>query len=138
MQRAEFHDILFRHVPKPVGMHHSKRLVSYVDPEDGSPVRLEFADGTTATCDVLVGADGVKSAVRATLLEGIATRTQDLKKAGRLREGIAPRYSGVTVYRTTFSKNDLIKNGIPGDSSVWTSAAKLVRLILFNHRFTSN
>jgi salicylate hydroxylase len=34
-----------------------------------SPIRLEFADGTTATTDVLIGADGIRSAVRKTMFE---------------------------------------------------------------------
>ncbi|KAG9310220.1 hypothetical protein JVU11DRAFT_9865 [Chiua virens] len=30
---------------------------------------LEFADGTTATADILIGANGIRSAVRKTLFE---------------------------------------------------------------------
>ncbi|VDB87509.1 unnamed protein product [Peniophora sp. CBMAI 1063] len=125
LHRAEFHNILFRHIPEHVGMHHNKRLVSYADPEDGSPIRLDFADSSSATCDILIGADGVKSAVRATLLEGLAARTGDVQKAERLRDGIAPRYSGVTVYRAAMSRDRLAQVGIAADGTVWTYAAKI-------------
>ena len=108
MHRAEFHNILSRHIPAHFGMHSNKRLASYVDPEDtSSPVRLTFADGTTATCDVLVGADGVKSSVRAAMLESLASRAQDAAEAEKLRECISPRFSGATMYRAIIPKEKL-------------------------------
>ena len=120
MHRAEFHNILSRHIPAHVGMHSNKRLASYVDPEDtSSPVQLTFADGTTATCDALVGADGVKSAVRATMLESLASRTEDVAEAEKLREGIPPRFSGATTYRAIIPKEKL--SHIPADSYIWNS-----------------
>lgn len=36
--------------------------------QDGSKVQLEFADGTTASVDVLIGADGIHSVVRTAML----------------------------------------------------------------------
>ena len=101
-------------------MHSSKRLVSYVDPEDtSSPVRLTFADGTTTTCDVLVGADGVKSSVRAAMLESLASRAQDAAEAEKLRDCIPPRFSGATMYRAIIPKEKLAH--IPEDSYIWKS-----------------
>lgn len=49
-----------------------KRLDSYVDASEaeGKPITLNFQDGTSAICDVLIGADGVKSAVRTALFKG--------------------------------------------------------------------
>ncbi|KZV75938.1 salicylate hydroxylase [Peniophora sp. CONT] len=120
VHRAEFHNILSRHIPQHVGMHSNKRLVSYLDSGGAdSPVRLEFADGTTATCDILVGADGVKSAVRASMYENLAGETQDARKAEKLREAIPPRFGGAITYRTIIPKEKLTQ--IPADSSVWTS-----------------
>ena len=108
-------------------MHSNKRLVSYIDPEDtSSPVRLTFADGTTATCDVLVGADGVKSSVRAAMLESLASPAQDDARAEKLRECISPRFSGATMYRAIIPKEKLAH--IPDDSYIWKSGnnARLV------------
>lgn len=101
-------------------MHSNKRLASYVDPEGtGSPICLTFTDGSTATCDVLVGADGVKSAVRAKMLEDVASRMEDQAQAEKLREAIPPRFSGAITYRAIIPKETL--SHIAEDSSVWTS-----------------
>ncbi|GHH17030.1 FAD-dependent oxidoreductase [Streptomyces lanatus] len=45
-----------------IGIRHSMRLVSVDDGPDG--VTAHFADGTTATADLLIGADGLSSTVR--------------------------------------------------------------------------
>jgi 2-polyprenyl-6-methoxyphenol hydroxylase-like FAD-dependent oxidoreductase len=42
---------------------HGKRLVA-ADPLPGGGVTARFADGTTATADLLIGADGIRSTVR--------------------------------------------------------------------------
>jgi 2-polyprenyl-6-methoxyphenol hydroxylase-like FAD-dependent oxidoreductase len=51
-----------RAVNAGVGFLYDKRLVGVED--TGAGVRAEFTDGTTATAEVLVGADGVRSTVR--------------------------------------------------------------------------
>ncbi|KAJ3898483.1 hypothetical protein F5879DRAFT_611971 [Lentinula edodes] len=67
--RAQFQEVLVQHLPPSCRIHHSKRLKSYSQGRLGYPIRLLFEDGTYATCDVLVGADGIKSAVRNCLLQ---------------------------------------------------------------------
>lgn len=52
-------------------LHLGKPATGYEADEDG--VRLLFADGSSATGDVLVGADGIHSAIRAQLLPEVAT-----------------------------------------------------------------
>ncbi|WP_191302595.1 FAD-dependent oxidoreductase [Lentzea cavernae] len=47
-----------------------KRFVRY---EQNDAIRLHFEDGTTAECDVLVGADGIRSRVRAQYLPHAGT-----------------------------------------------------------------
>jgi 2-polyprenyl-6-methoxyphenol hydroxylase-like FAD-dependent oxidoreductase len=48
-------------------IHFGKKCVAFEDAPDGS-IAARFTDGSTTTADVLVGADGVSSRVRAQLL----------------------------------------------------------------------
>lgn len=115
--RAEFQSLLSQHLdPAIVTSHFSKRLVSYSLPSDpSSPITLHFKDGTTATCDVLVGADGIHSATRHTLLniaaqEAEAKNTEDGKKfANELRGKVDPVWSGSVAYRSVIPKEVLAK-----------------------------
>ncbi|KAJ3772794.1 FAD/NAD(P)-binding domain-containing protein [Lentinula raphanica] len=66
--RGQFQEILLQHISPSCRIHHSKRLKSYSQGKHGGPIRLSFEDGTHATCDILVGADGIKSAVRRCLV----------------------------------------------------------------------
>ena len=51
-------------------------------------MHLTFADGTAAECDVLVGCDGIKSAVRACMLPKMGLKDLD-----------SPRWGGTVAYR---------------------------------------
>jgi 2-polyprenyl-6-methoxyphenol hydroxylase-like FAD-dependent oxidoreductase len=61
MHRAELHGALASAVPEE-RIHRGKKLQSINQQEE--TVRLEFADGTSASADLVVGADGVHSLVR--------------------------------------------------------------------------
>jgi salicylate hydroxylase/6-hydroxynicotinate 3-monooxygenase len=61
MHRAELHEALTAVVPHEV-IHLNKKLVGLE--QNGGPVTLAFADGTTAKADAVIGADGVHSMVR--------------------------------------------------------------------------
>ena len=63
IERGPLHDVL-RAAARDAGvpLHHGKRLVA-VDDQPGQ-VTARFADGSTATADVLIGADGARSTVR--------------------------------------------------------------------------
>ncbi|KAJ4474008.1 hypothetical protein C8J55DRAFT_562652 [Lentinula edodes] len=78
--RAQFQEVLVQHLPPSCRIHHSKRLKSYSQGRLGCPIRLLFEDGTYATCDVLVGADGIKSAVRNCLFQD---QTEIAREIGR-------------------------------------------------------
>ncbi|EIN06888.1 FAD/NAD(P)-binding domain-containing protein, partial [Punctularia strigosozonata HHB-11173 SS5] len=65
VHRGDFQHILLRHLPEKYRIHVGKRLLGYT--ESVEEVELQFEDGSTTTCDLLVGADGVKSATRASL-----------------------------------------------------------------------
>lgn len=66
VHRAAFLKELLAGVPAE-RMHANKRLATVEKKEDGSFV-LHFADGETHACDVLIGADGIHSAVRKIIL----------------------------------------------------------------------
>src|ERR1700727_2358887 len=61
MHRADLHEALTSIVPPEI-IHLNKKLVRLE--QDGGPVTLFFADGTTASADAVIGADGVHSVVR--------------------------------------------------------------------------
>ena len=61
MHRADLHEALCSTVPMDI-IHLNRKLVG-LDHTHG-PVSMSFADGTTATADAVIGADGVHSLVR--------------------------------------------------------------------------
>ena len=99
--RADFQTVLLRKLPTSYRIHCSKRLRSY-EQRHGGPITLLFEDGTSAFCDVLVGADGVKSAVRRSLLGEKASRAQsqnNWSEAADITALIEPVWSGTNAYR---------------------------------------
>ncbi|TFY72565.1 hypothetical protein EVG20_g435 [Dentipellis fragilis] len=74
-------------------VHTSSRLLSYTPAEAGG-VTLHFAGGATAHADVLVGADGVRSAVRQTMFSSYSPP-------------VKPRWTGVVAYRSLVRREDL-------------------------------
>ncbi|KAL4249900.1 FAD/NAD(P)-binding domain superfamily protein [Abortiporus biennis] len=91
-------------------IHRSRRLVSYTNPQPGSeasrpPIQLRFDDGSSSTCDLLIGADGLHSTVRACMFQEIASkacaegRSDDARQA---LQSIEPRWSGICMYRATY------------------------------------
>ncbi|PIL36260.1 hypothetical protein GSI_01922 [Ganoderma sinense ZZ0214-1] len=93
--RAHFLDVLVDHLPAGVA-HFGKRLTSYTYSSDMPQIRLQFEDRSSATCDLLVGCDGIKSIVRKQLLEDLVH-----KRGGdpRLLTHIEPVWSGTIAYR---------------------------------------
>lgn len=71
LHSARLLEILVAKLP-PGLAYFGKRLENFtIDHTKASEaITITFEDGTTATCDVLVGSDGVKSATRAKLFEG--------------------------------------------------------------------
>ena len=66
LHRADLQGALLRSLPTE-SVHLGKTLAGFV--EEGEEVRARFDDGTEVACDVLVGADGLHSRVRAQLLD---------------------------------------------------------------------
>jgi len=107
--RGEFQNALLRKLPPRCRLHCSKRLRSYTQRTGvgglggHGGITLLFEDGSKAVCDVLIGSDGVKSAVRRALLtESAAESRQDGKihEANEILRAIEPSWSGTVVYRT--------------------------------------
>lgn len=99
--RADYQRTLLNHLPKRCRIHCSKRLESYVQ-RQSNHIKLLFQDGTNAYCDVLVGADGLKSVVRAGLLGEKAQSAQRegrWKEASQLLSHVDPVWSGTNAYR---------------------------------------
>ena len=113
MHRQHMVAILEKHLPTSCTVHSKKRLVNYMEPErddahSTAPIRLEFADGTTATTDVLIGADGIRSAVRKTMYEAASKDIGDDEKAN-LKQYIDPIFTGLSVYRALIPAETLRK-----------------------------
>src|ERR1700738_2295196 len=82
MHRADLHGLLADAVPAGI-VEFNRKLVGLA--QDDSSVTISFADGTTATVDALIGADGVHSVVRDIILGEEA-----------------PTFSGRVAYRAVF------------------------------------
>lgn len=115
--RAEFLDCLANNVDREATtLHFGKRLTNFVLPtEPTAPIILEFKDGSQSSCDVLIGADGIHSATRSTLLELAAQDSEACgsengkKTANTLRDMKEPVWSGHTAYRTVANTEKLKK-----------------------------
>lgn len=101
LHRAEFHKVLLDRLSSRCRTFPSKRLESYVQ-QAGAPIVLRFQDGSTTTCDILIGADGLKSAVRKTMFNEASLWAESQHRnadAAQLRSLSEPRFSGVLSYR---------------------------------------
>jgi len=104
LHRADLLQILLRRVPRE-RTHLNKRVThyqcSYSDPE--APITLFFADGTFTQCDVLIGADGLRSPIRGQLMRDAAAAKyipSGAKHPIPYHRYIQPRHSGTTAYRS--------------------------------------
>ena len=82
VHRGDFHELLTKAVTGGV-LEFNKRLTSIDD--RGDVVELKFADGTSAQADIVIGADGINSRIRETLLGAEP-----------------PRYTGYIAHRAVF------------------------------------
>ncbi|KAF8624148.1 hypothetical protein AX17_007211 [Amanita inopinata Kibby_2008] len=116
LHRAEFQKVLLNNVSPACKIHCAKRLRTYVR-EPCRIIKLLFEDGTAATCDVLIGADGIKSAVRRALLTEKAQiargRNEDAAVVDEILAAVEPVWAGQISYRTVIPAEKL-KARAPG------------------------
>ncbi|KIY70414.1 FAD/NAD(P)-binding domain-containing protein [Cylindrobasidium torrendii FP15055 ss-10] len=105
LHRADFQNTLLRHLPSHYRLHTSKRLKFYTQDKDG--VTLTFEDGSTAICDVLLAADGMKSAARAQFLHDLASNAPEAATAESLLSCVPPVWTGITAYRALIPADKL-------------------------------
>jgi len=107
--RADFHAVLLRKIGDRYPIHTSKRLRSYTQSHSSAtssgtqaPITLSFEDGSSSTCDLLVGADGMHSAVRRRFLSNVAElymQEENDSEAKEALDGIEPKWTGHIAYR---------------------------------------
>ncbi|KAG6808855.1 hypothetical protein H0H92_002565 [Tricholoma furcatifolium] len=101
--RADFHAALLKHLSPSCHIQYGKRLRTYNRLQTGG-VELVFEDNSeSAKCDLLVGADGIKSAVRRTFLREqaqVAITERRSADADSLLDAIDPVWTGAVAYRT--------------------------------------
>ncbi|KIM41421.1 hypothetical protein M413DRAFT_445432 [Hebeloma cylindrosporum] len=118
--RADFQQALISRLSGQLLLSH--RLISYE--ETNNEVRLEFLHGKTATCDLLVGMDGIKSAVRKFFL---------LKHGLPNSPSIHPIWTGTVAYRGLVPIKEL-EAELPGHRAVQTPmmyVGKLKHLVVY-------
>lgn len=102
--RAGFLDLLVQILSETGrgNIHFGKRCVSYSQSESSEEVTISFKDGSTATCDCLIGCDGIKSIVRKQLIEELGWSAQDPDvDASQLR------FTGTIAYRALINPESL-------------------------------
>ncbi|KAF8217161.1 hypothetical protein K438DRAFT_1748263 [Mycena galopus ATCC 62051] len=115
LHRADFQGVLLQALPRSCKINCSRRLRTYTQRKSG-PIELVFEDGSRSFCDVLVGADGLKSATRTTFL---TERANWMQAQGRWQESadiascIDPVWSGTIAYRALIPAERL-KTVAPG------------------------
>lgn len=93
---------------KPDFIQNGNPVTGYENLDDGKGVSVELADGTTVDADILVGSDGIWSAVRGKMY---GEEIKETSKDRLTRQGCT--YSGYTVFagETTFKSADYYETG---------------------------
>ncbi|KAL5523639.1 hypothetical protein ACEPAG_7812 [Sanghuangporus baumii] len=100
--RADFLDVFVNNLPKGAASF-DKRLSSYS--AQGDDIHLDFHDGSKATCDLLIGCDGIKSIVRKHLFEMLSNDGEQ-----ELLDVIEPTFTGTMAYRALIPVGRLPSN----------------------------
>ncbi|GES63950.1 mannitol 1-phosphate dehydrogenase [Aspergillus terreus] len=128
VHRAKFLDELVKLIPREIA-HFGKRLVHIQkDPvSGGAQYKLFFEDGTTASADCVIGADGIHSSVRKHLL-------------GESHPAASPVFTGTVVYRGLIPM-DVARDAIgefADNSYMWCGDGGMVMTYPIDHGETLN
>ncbi|EGO23328.1 hypothetical protein SERLADRAFT_416692 [Serpula lacrymans var. lacrymans S7.9] len=115
LHRRDLVNLLVRHLSPSCTIHTMKRLKTYTQDDSGG-LTLHFSDKSTALADVLIGADGIRSATRKALFEGLAKTSPSEIDVQRLSEYIDSKWTGTVVYRSLIPTERLEKL-YPGSSA---------------------
>ncbi|KAF6760803.1 FAD/NAD(P)-binding domain-containing protein [Ephemerocybe angulata] len=100
--RPDVLQVLIDNLPAHCKTYFNRRLQTYTQDRAKGTVQLVFSDGSTETCNVLIGSDGIKSSVRRTMLtnksEEAASKGK-LEDAERFMQLIEPTWTGIVAYR---------------------------------------
>jgi 2-polyprenyl-6-methoxyphenol hydroxylase-like FAD-dependent oxidoreductase len=97
---------------------HGKRLTGAETGPDG--VRATFADGTEATADLLVGCDGLRSAVRAAVdPDAPPARYVPVLNIGGEARGVSAPVGGPGEYAMVFGKRAFFGWTVAPDGDIW-------------------
>ncbi|KAH9929152.1 FAD/NAD(P)-binding domain-containing protein [Fomitopsis serialis] len=135
LHRAKFQQFLFERVSQYHTVIFSKRLTSYTELQS-KDILLNFRDGSSATCDLLVGCDGIKSTVRSVLyrsLAGEASAGGDEAEAAELRKHVEPVWSGTVAYRALIPMDalELVHPNHPATQRAMLCFGKNKHLVLY-------
>ncbi|PIL34409.1 hypothetical protein GSI_03184 [Ganoderma sinense ZZ0214-1] len=100
--RSILQQLLAKQLNAGESIHFSKRLASYSETSPTDPITLNFKDGTTATCNLVIGSDGIHFAVHRTMFNELANEAESSgqgEEAARLRTMVEPIWTGQVAYR---------------------------------------
>ncbi|KAL9064889.1 MAG: hypothetical protein Q9161_008592 [Pseudevernia consocians] len=115
VHRAHFLEELVKAVPADRA-HFNKRLQS-IETEESSKVVLHFKDGTTASADAVVGADGIHSATREFLLGERDMSVQSVFAGSVAYRGLVPMNKAVKKLGAEYAENSMFLCG-PGKAII--------------------
>ncbi|KAI1327355.1 hypothetical protein F5Y16DRAFT_199247 [Xylariaceae sp. FL0255] len=116
VHRAKFLDELVKLVPAGIA-HFGKRLDRLVETED--EVQLHFLDGTTASAQCVIGADGVHSVIRKHLLGADHPATDAVFTGAVAYRGLVPMDKAVASMGERIARNSHIWSGHGGGFMIY-------------------
>lgn len=111
VHRAHFLDELVKEVPTERA-HFNKRVQS-IEEKLGSGIVLHFKDGTTATADAVIGADGIHSSTREFILGERDMAAHSVFAGSVVYRGLVPMDKAVEKLGAEYAQNSMFLCG-PG------------------------